>query len=166
MVTQCSWAATTRKNRDIYLLRFIATTSGDQWIKGCLKNSDLEASDLRPQTSKLQTPWKTKNDWNYMNELFIYDNYCDFVTPSVKSHNNPALQTGKRFPTFLFKTKTTTTITMEKLFHFRVFCLKKRPDLPGQCIDSMSYIFYTQNTCNTLSINFSMNPSEISIFDL
>ena len=55
MVTQCSQAATTRKNRDIYLLRFIATTSGVRWIKGCLENSDLEASDLRPQTSDLKT---------------------------------------------------------------------------------------------------------------
>ena len=26
------------------------------WLRGCLENSDLETSDLRPQTSKLQTP--------------------------------------------------------------------------------------------------------------
>ena len=54
---------------------------------------------------------------------------------------------------------------MAKLFHFLAcnLCKKKdRLELPGQCIDPChTYGILYQN--NTLSVNLSMNPSEISI---
>ena len=96
--------------------------------------SKLRPRNFRLQTSDLETSDSLKNDWNYMNEylfiIIVTNPKCQIMQ---QSRIDKILQTGKRFLIFLFKTKTRTTITMAKLFHFLACNLWKRPELPGKC---------------------------------